>query len=122
MAHTLRVENITISTANTNTNGTGTITALVTGTNQGTRVDYVVVKAIANVTAGMIRLFTKENGGSWVLLAELPVTQTTGNAFTPFWTSPYRIPAIYLGHNQQLGASTNNAESFTVTAMCADLQ
>lgn len=122
MAHTARLENATISTANTATNGTGTITSVVTGTTQGTRIDYIMVKAIANTTAGMVRLFTKENAGNWRLLAEMPVTAVTGNAFTPYWSSPFRLPAIYLGHNQELGASTHNAESFTITAMCLDYQ
>jgi hypothetical protein len=123
MAHTARLENATISVANTATNGTGTIATVVVGANQGTRVDYVMVKAVANTTAGMVRLFTRETGaGTWRLLTELPVTAVVGNAFTPFWSTPFRLPAIYLGHNQELGASTQNAESFTVTAMCLDYQ
>lgn len=123
MAHTARLDNALISTANTATNGTGTIVSVAVGSNQGTRIDYVAVKAIANTTPGMVRLFTRETAlNGWRLLAELPVLAVTGNAFTPFWSTPFRLPALYLGHNQELGASTHNAESFTITAMCLDYQ
>lgn len=116
---TLRFGRASISTANTNTNGTGTITDLIAGAANGTRVDIIVVQATANTTQGMIRLFTW-NGSSWGLVHEEQVALVTGSAVTPLFKTTLRLPAINIGTGQKLGVSTNNAEAFVVTAMAYD--
>ena len=122
MAHTPRLENATITVANTNVNGTGTIVTVATGANAGSRIDLVMVQAIVPTTEGIVRFFTKEAAGVWRLLLEIPVSPSSGIASNPLWSTPVRLPAFYLGHNQEFGASTQNAESFTITAMCLDAE
>lgn len=116
----IRLASATVSTANTATNGTGTIVDLVSGSTNGTRIDHIVVEAVGSTTAGMIRFFTY-NGGVWRLIKEIAVPLTTAAATTLKWTAVLNMPALYVGNNQKLGVATNNAETFTVNAMCEDL-
>lgn len=116
---TLRFGRASISTANTNTNGTGTITDLIVGGANGTRVDIIVIQATANTNQGMIRLFTY-NGSTWGLVHEEQVASVTGSAVTPLFRTTLRLAAINIGNGQKLGVSTNNAEPFVVTAMAYD--
>lgn len=48
--------------ANTNRDGTGTLTLLCVGRAPGTRVDLVQFKAVGATTAGLIRLYKRDNG------------------------------------------------------------
>ena len=109
-------------TANTATNGSGTIVDLVVGSAHGSRIDHIVICALGSTTTGMIRFFTNPTGsGAWRLLKEVVVPITTATPTTQKWTAVVNMPAMYVGHNQKIGVATNNAESFTVTAMCEDL-
>lgn len=116
----IRLASATVSAANTATNGTGTIVDLVSGHIHGTRIDHIVVEAIGSTTNGMIRFFTYD-GSVWRLIKEIAVPLTTATTTTLKWTAVLNMPAFYVGHNQKLGVATNNAETFTVNAMCEEL-
>lgn len=113
------IDMATVSTANTNLDGSGTIVAVATGTAEGVRIELIEIKAIETTTAGMIRLFLSEDGGStWELWKEVPVTAITIAANTAAFsaeevpTEPLELPST----NHQLGASTHNAEEFNIFA------
>lgn len=115
----LRLATASVSTANTNTNGTGTITDLVVGSTNGTRVDYITMRATADTTQGMLR-FWSYTAGAWRLLNEIVVSETVAAPLTAKWSAIFTLPAFYVGTGQKLGVSTNNAESFHIVAMCED--
>lgn len=114
-----RYESASISTANTNTDGTGTIVDLATGGANGSRIDSIVVKAVGDVTDGMVRFFLWD-GAAYDLYYELPIPATDGDALTPYYTATAQLPTSYLSNAKKIGVSTNNAEAFTVFANLTD--
>ena len=122
-----RIGRATINTANTNRDGTGTIatvftasTASTTSPGGGSRIDKVVVKALQTTTAGMVRLYTHD-GTSAALLTEIPVAPVTvGANVAAFETVVDFLGGLPIPANWSLRASTQNAESFVVTAFGGD--
>lgn len=110
-----------ISTANALLDGTGTLATLVTGATNGTRVDFIVIKAAGTVTNGMIRFFVND-GVNTRLIREVSVTAAIPSAtVASFYTVvPFTIPddeqLFILPSAYLLRVSTNNAESFNVFA------
>ena len=100
-----------IATANTNRDGTGTIGTLLTGSANGTRVDFCVIKSIVTTTAGMIRFYIDDGAGNIYLWDELVVTAITASgtvaAFRGVIQLGFQLPSGYI-----LKASTQNAETF----------
>src|SRR4051812_11445995 len=87
-----------ITVANANRDGSGTITTLLTvagtGGSVGCRVDQIRAKAAVSTTAGMVRLYMRpNNGATWRLWHELPVTQTTVSAGAESWEEQIDFPA-----------------------------
>lgn len=112
-----------ISSANTNRDGTGSITALTTGTATGVKIMEIIAQAQVTTTAGMIRLFLSDDGGTtWRLFDELPVGAVTVGASTPAYRTQKNYANLLLfGTNEMLGVSTHNAEAFKVYALGAEL-
>ena len=114
-----------VSTANTTRDGTGTIATIFTAGSNGSRIDAIILKAIATTTAGMIRLFVHD-GTNARLLTEVPVTPLTPSGTLPSWeaqlntnTMTQFLP-VFLPSGFSLRASTNNAETFNVIAEGGD--
>lgn len=103
-----------ISTANTNLDGTGTLGTVLTASLNGTLIKTVFIKATGNTTRGMVRLFIT-GGGNTRLLAEVQVPAVTksaiDNSFSAVLNINYDLKSGYI-----LKASTENAESFALTA------
>jgi len=110
----------TISAANTNLDGTGTIVSLVTGVAAGTKIDEVVFKATETTTAGWVRLFVSDDGGTtWFMYDEFVVAAVTA-------PTAWRIKVLYdnlilPSTSHKLGASTHVAETFNVIVHGGDL-
>lgn len=115
---------VRISTANTNRDGTGTLGSVKTGGTNGTRIDRVVITATGTTTAGMIRLFIDDGGGTIKAIKEISVTAITPSgtlaAFTYEWFRNDSLPLVVLPNGYILKAGTNNAESFDVMAFGGD--
>lgn len=116
----------TLSAANTNRDGTGTIVTVLTAGTSGSRISGVIVCATGTTTAGMIRLYLND-GANTNLIKEIPVSATTPSgsvaAFSAYLnesTNPELFP-ITPQTGWSLRASTNNAETFKVTAVGPDL-
>lgn len=115
----------TLNTANTNIAGnTGTLVTLVTGTNPGTVIDEIQISAAGATTGGAIRMYAyNPTGPTTTLLAEYPVAAVAtpgvvGGVLTETWKLNIRPLNLKLHTNQELRFTTNNAETFHVTAFC----
>jgi hypothetical protein len=126
----LNTGTVVISTANSNLNGTGTlgtiITAGVSGSGfVGTRIKSVTIKAQANTTDGMIRLFIQDAAGAnTLLLTEISVLAITQSAKTQSFYNVvnFKGDGIVLSPGYKLMASTEIAQTFMVTAEGLDLK
>ena len=116
-----------IATANTARDGTGTLGTVFTAGTSGSRIDSISLQATGTTTAGMIRFFISIDAGTTKrLIGEFPVTAITAAATTPVWqavstsqNSSFMQNGLVLQANAILYASTNNAETFNVTALNA---
>lgn len=110
-----------VTTANTNRDGSGTPVALFTPGANGSKIEEIVVEAIATTTAGMVRIFLSPDGGTtYRLIDEFAVT-----AITPSGTvSPFRASRKYANLVVPVGykvaATTHNTETFNVFALGGD--
>lgn len=111
---------VSIATANTNRDGTGTVGTVMTAGASGSRVGSVTVTAAGTTTAGVVRLFVSNDGGTTkLLIAEILVSAITPSTSTAVFTSTWTPPggALQLvATNGILYASTHNAETFNVFA------
>jgi hypothetical protein len=116
-----------IATANTARDGTGTLGTVYTAGTSGSRIDSMSLQATGTTTAGMIRFFVSiDSGTTKRLIGEVPVTAITAAATTPVWqavitsqNASFMQNGLVLQANAILYASTNNAETFNVTALNA---
>lgn len=119
----------TLNVANTSIGNplAGTMVTLVTGTNPGTVVDEIQISAAGVTTGGAIRMYAYDPTGPKVtLLAEYPVTAVStvgvvGGVLNETWKLNLRPLNLKLHTNQELRFTTNNAETFHVTAFCTIL-
>lgn len=107
---------VTVSTANTNRDGaTGVYGTLMTAGAAGSRIDRIRVNALAATTAGMVRLFVGN-----ALIHEQPVVAVTPSGTNPSWAADIVFDSgLILAATTVLKVSTNNAESFAITATSA---
>lgn len=123
-AATPRNSSVAISTANTNRDGTGTIGTVFTAGANGSRIEQIGIVPDAAVTAGMVRLYIY-TGAAYFLFKEIPVQALTPSGTSPvqpFWMASgnnIEMPLI-LPNGYSLRASTNNAETFHITAVGGD--
>lgn len=119
----IKTRALLINTANTNRDGTGVGDILVTGAASGTIIDEITINATNTTTAGMIRLYIDEITPTAAnrLHSQIPVSAVTPTATTASWSTVIRPLNLKLGSGQKLLVSTQNAESFHVTASVTDL-
>lgn len=107
-----------ISAANTNRDGTGTVVSVLGPGANGGRIDRVVVKALGNTTAGMVRLFIHD-GANTRPLTEIEVVAVTASASKAAFEAVVDLDLVLpTGHT--LRASTHNAENFMVSVFGGD--
>ena len=111
---------VRISTANAGLDGSGTVGTVITGASNGTLIQTVIIKASgAHVTRGMVRLFINNGSSTTNLLqeVEIPTIYPSGidHSFETTINLNYNLKSGY-----RLYASTENAETFDVTAIGLD--
>lgn len=112
---------VQVATANTNRDGTGTVATILAGVAAGRKIVRVVIKAIVNTTAGMIRFYIHD-GTNTRLIKEVAVNAITVGAAVPGFEYEYAPDDWFLvGTGYELRASTHNAETFNVHVWYADL-
>lgn len=109
-----------ISAANSNLDGTGTIVNILTaGTTgagwKGCEIQSVTIKAIVTTTYGMVRLFIYD-GTNTKLLTEIQVPAVTKSGVASSFSRTVMLDKFELQAGYSLRASTQNAESFVITA------
>jgi hypothetical protein len=111
---------VLLSTANPNRDGTGTTVSLLTAGASGSRIDRVVIKAVASTTIGMIRFYIF-NGSVTRLLTEIAVSAVSPTAGSETFELDFVFDnGLLLQNGSSLVASTNNAEQFNVFAFGGD--
>jgi hypothetical protein len=104
-----------VSTANSNLNGTGSMNTVLTAGDDGTFISGITIKAMGNSSLGMVRIFIY-NGVSSFLYREImiPCNSQTGvvQAFSAKLSDSFFLQSGY-----ELRASTQNAESFSITVV-----
>lgn len=108
------------STANTATDGTGTLATVITAASTGTKIYEVVIDAVGNTTAGMVRLFVNDGTNSR-LFDEFNISATTISSTVPTFRTSKTYSNLTLPSGYSLRGSTHNAETFNIFAFGADL-
>lgn len=116
---------VNISTANSNLDGTGTLgTVLTAGTTasgyKGCRINSITIKAMQNTTKGMVRLFMRDTGGTIKLFSEIPVPYVTYSSKQKSFESTIFFDSLNIAPGYSVLASTQNSESFFITADAQD--
>lgn len=107
---------VTINTANSNLDGTGTLGTVITGTGSGINIKRIFIKAIGDVTQGMVRLFI-DTGSGVRLIREIPIPTVDQRGVTPAFQYVIQFPkGLVINNGWILKASTQNAESFNILA------
>lgn len=104
-----------ISIPNIETNGTGAIADVITGTLDGTLLGNIVIKSLGMTSEGMVRLFMKNPGGSYFLIQEVMVPASVPSPEVPSFYYNVNLP-LFLKQNFSISASTENGDTFAVTA------
>lgn len=105
-----------IETANNNLNGTGAcptiLTAVSSGSGNGTLLDSIIIKAQQNVTPGMVRIYIKNSNGTYLMTEVLiPYFNYSATSKSFIFKSPFTFA---LQSDFEICASTENGETFSV--------
>ena len=110
---------ININTANTFLDGTGAMGSLITGSNDGTRIDVICIKATNATSQGMVRFFTN-HGTNTSLYREVCVPETNPSGITKSFEIVFS-DGLLLEPGDSLFVSTQNSDSFNIIAYCNDI-
>ena len=112
-----------VTAANTSRDGTGTLATVYTAPsdNAGARIDRLSIHATGTTTAGTIRLFIENSGGTATrLIKEIYVSPNTPSSTVPAWSATVDFDGgLSVENGAKLKASTNNAETFIVSVLVA---
>lgn len=110
------IANTTVSTANSNLDGTGTLSTVISGSNNGKKIESIMINATGSTTIGMIRLFMYD-GTNTKLFMEIPVPTSVQSSVVPAFSKVVNFRSgLMIPNGWSVKASTQNAETFIVTA------
>lgn len=110
-----------VSAANSNLDGSGTLVTLLTAASGGSWVRKITIKATGETTRGMIRLFSEMPIGMFnakFIIGEFEVPAVIPSSTAPAFEASYEVDFYF---TNLLRVSTENAESFVVTAEALDI-
>lgn len=108
------------ATADTSRTAPTTVGTVFTAGASGSRIDEVWITGVsASTTANQVRLFLY-NGTTYYLLKEVLITAITASASVSAFTTTVFFSNLVLPSGWSLRATTNNAESYAVTALGGD--
>jgi hypothetical protein len=116
--YTAHTSTAVISAANPNLDGTGTTVAVLNGTGGstiGTLIKTITIKAGASTTRGMVRLFIYITGSQTFLFKEVEVPPVTASGLDHSFQITLNVN-LHFSHSDTLYASTENNETFYITA------
>ena len=118
-ASTVRGASVNISTADTSrTSPTSVGTVFSAGTN-GSRIDEIDIIATGITTSNVVRLWLY-SGSTYYLFQEVIVSAITPSTTQAVFSSTLTFNNLMLPNGWSLRATTNNAESYNVTAFGGD--
>ena len=85
----------------------------------GTRINAVIIQAQGTTTIGMVRLWLYD-GTIHSLIREIAILPVVPSGNIPAFQSVVTFDGLSIQSGYSLLASTNNAESFRITALAAD--
>ena len=107
-----------ISTANPNLDGTGATVFVINGASAptvGTLIKTVTIKAGGSTTRGMVRLYIFQVASQTFLFKEIEIPPVTASGIDHSFSITLDVN-LHFSSNEQLYASTENAETFYITA------
>jgi hypothetical protein len=110
---------VSIGTADTSRTAPTNVGTVFSAAVQGSRIDEVVVTAAGTTTTGIVRLFIY-NGSTYFLLREILITGITASSSATSFTQTLGFNNFVLPNGYSLRATTNNSETFHVTAFGGD--
>jgi hypothetical protein len=121
------ITQVNVSTANTNLDGSGTVTSLITGAAQGTRVlevnAQIAITPAGASTASIVRVFlSTDSGSTWRLFDEITLASTTSSNSAKSTRNVATYANLVLKDTtQRLGVTTSVSQSTNVIALAGDL-
>ena len=118
-----RLTAVNLSSANTALDGTGTITSLITGAADGTRVLEIDVQCAATSAAANVNIFlSTDSGTTWRLFDQISVTAATASNTVKANRNVSTYTNLVLpSASSVLGVATSIAQSINVLALGGDL-
>lgn len=110
---------VSIGTADTSRTAPTNVGTVFSAGANGSRIDEVSVVAAGTTTAGVVRLFIY-NGSAYFLLREVLVSAVTPSTSNQVFSSVIGFNNFVLPTGYSLRATTNNSETFHVTAFGGD--
>lgn len=118
-ASTPRYGGVSISTADTSRTAPSNVGTVFTAGSSGSRIDEVTITAAGTSTANVVRLFIY-TGTTYYLLMEVLITAITPSASVDSFTTTLTFNSLVLPSGHSLRATTNNAETYHVSAFGGD--
>lgn len=118
-AATPRCSSVSISTADTSRTAPTNVGTLFTAGASGSRIDEIDIAAAGTSTANVVRIFVF-NGSTYFLLQEVLITAITPSATVAAFTTAITFNSLVLPSGSSIRVTTNNAETYHVTAFGGD--
>ena len=118
-AATPRFGGVSISTADTSRTAPTNVGTVFTAGSSGSRIDEVTITAAGTSTANVVRLFI-HTGSTYYLLQEVLISAVVPGASVDSFTTTLTFNSLVLPSGHSLRATTNNAETYHVTAYGGD--
>lgn len=118
-AATPRFGGVSISTADTSRTAPTNVGTVFTAGSSGSRIDEVTITAAGTSTANVVRLFIY-TGSTYYLLQEVLISAVTPSASVDSFTTTLTFNSLVIPTGHSLRATTNNAETYHVTAYGGD--
>lgn len=118
-AATPRYGGVSISSADTSRTAPTNVGTVFTAGSSGSRIDEVTITAAGTSTANVVRLFIY-TGTTYYLLMEVLIVAITPSASVEAFTTTLTFNSLVLPSGHSLRATTNNAETYHVSAFGGD--
>jgi len=118
-AATVRTGAVSIGTADTSRTAPTNVGTLFSAGSNHSRVDEIDIVATGTTTAGVVRIFVY-NGSTYYLLREVLVSAITPSTTVAVFSNTIIFSNLVIPSGYSIRVTTNNAETFHVTAFGGD--
>jgi hypothetical protein len=118
-ASTVKTGVVSIGTADTSRTAPTNVGTLFSAGSNGSRVDEIDIVATGTTTSGVVRIFVY-NGSTYYLLREVLVSAITPSTTVAVFSSTLVFSNLVIPTSYSIRVTTNNAETFHVTAFGGD--